>query len=181
MQKFNYYGSSYDIFSIYPHMKWGKFSGFRSISENDDIPSRAMRETVITSNIFVFLRYTLTRNERTISVDVNFSHLKYIVVQFIQKVFTILVTYLICWKNARADYFYGFFLLFFESFLFSLCSAPLSLRFAFEGKKIRYRKICDTLFLVYIFNFLFKILKGWKPYYQSVSCPVHVIFWKFIK
>lgn len=108
MQKFNC-GSGNDIFSIYPHMKWGKFSGFRSISENDDIPSRAVRELCWQSLKLRKYRYTLTHNEGTPSVAIDFSYLKYIVVQPTQKPFTILVTYLICWKTPGQIIFADFF------------------------------------------------------------------------
>ena len=50
-------------------------------------------------------RYTLTHSEGRLSVYADFSHLKYLVMQFAQKPFTILVTYLICRKNTLADYF----------------------------------------------------------------------------
>ena len=115
MQKFNYYGSSYDIFSIYPHMKWGKFSGFRSISENDDIPSRAMRERKRSELSGFNAWYTLTRNEgmhclaRCWRINSIYPHtqcwcwcefqpsqIHRCSIYTIQKVFTILVTYLIC-------------------------------------------------------------------------------------
>lgn len=108
MQKFNC-DSGNDIFSIYPHMKWGKFSGFRSISENDDIPSRAVRELCWQSLKLRKYRYTLTHNEGTPSVAIDFSYLKYIVVQPTQKPFTILVTYLICWKTPGQIIFADFF------------------------------------------------------------------------
>lgn len=56
MQKFNYYGSSYDIFSIYPHMKWGNEVLFKETGVGYDIPSHEMREHL------VYMRFSAISN-----------------------------------------------------------------------------------------------------------------------
>lgn len=130
---------------IYPHMKWGNQALARLKLNTDDIPSYEMRERLLNPNCWPNARYTLTHNEGTPSVAIDFSYLKYIVVQPTQKPFTILVIYLICWKNARADYFCGFF--YHPCGLLANTSPglqPAKLRFALAAKKNRYRKICDT-------------------------------------
>ena len=66
---------------------------------SNDIPSHTVREGCSSSLSMKKRRYTLTHSEGRLSVYADFSHLKYLVMQFAQKPFTILVTYLICRKN----------------------------------------------------------------------------------
>ena len=117
-------------------MKWGNQALARLKLNTDDIPSYEMRERLLNPNCWPNARYTLTHNEGTPSVAIDFSYLKYIVVQPTQKPFTILVIYLICWKNARADYFCGFF--YHPCGLLANTSPglqPAKLRFALAAKK----------------------------------------------
>ena len=61
-----------------------------------DIPSHTVRELYTYHQRAVINRYTLTYSEGTLSIYAAFSRSKYLVVQFAQKPFVILVTYLIC-------------------------------------------------------------------------------------
>ena len=61
-----------------------------------DIPSHTVREQIDVVLKSTYRRYTLTYSEGTLSIYAAFSRSKYLVVQFAQKPFVILVTYLIC-------------------------------------------------------------------------------------
>lgn len=63
-----------------------------------DTPSHTVRELRIFFDGQARTRYTLTYSEGTLSIYAAFSRLKYLVVQFVQRPFVILVTYSICRK-----------------------------------------------------------------------------------
>ena len=63
-----------------------------------DTPSHIMRERAVLYASISLTRYTLTYNEGTLSIYAAFSRPKYLVVQFAQRPFVILGTYLICRK-----------------------------------------------------------------------------------
>ena len=98
-------------YAIYPHTQWGKFCNPPMSCLFLDIPSHTVREVQEARSRQHKSRYTLTHSEGRLSVYADFSHLKYLVMQFAQKPFTILVTYLICRKNTLADYFLRIFFL----------------------------------------------------------------------
>ena len=156
------------VVTIYPHMKWGNEVLFKETGVGYDIPSHEMREPSAGTIEIEYRRYTLIWNEGTLSVYAVFSHLKYIVVQPTQKPFTILVTYLICWKNARADYFCGFVVII-AGFLSTLLQAYSLRNFVspLQAKKIRYRKFCDTSFFSVDF-LLFLLIRS--PANKSSQC-----------
>lgn len=124
-------------------MKWGNPCFQPASARELDIPSYEMRERRKSCHLVHLLRYTLIWNEGTLSVYAVFSHLKYIVVQPTQKLFTILVTYLICLTNKAHRIFCGFL-----CFLFFFCKKNRHYKICnvFKIKRIRYRKICDNLF-----------------------------------
>mgnify|MGYP000765192589 CR=1 FL=1 len=98
MQKFNYRQAG----KPRPGLSSGKYPPCSVGNLKTDIPSHTVGEVEELGRKLYTGRYTLTHSEGRLSVYADFSHLKYLVMQFAQKPFTILVTYLICRKNIPA-------------------------------------------------------------------------------